>query len=115
MKKVALSDTVLVEIARKLRVERVKFFVFPGFWQGKLRKIAKNACKKWTRISRYFKEVAVGRDENPEIWDFSRGSRDFHPAKIPKSRDLGSRKNTIQFSPFPGKVSFISLSIKPSQ
>ena len=42
MKKVGLSDTVLVEISRKLRVERVKFGVFPG---------AKIAAKK-TKISR---------------------------------------------------------------
>ena len=51
MKKVGLSDTVLVDIARKLRVERVKFFVFPGFLATK---IAKNASKKSTKISRYF-------------------------------------------------------------
>ena len=42
-------------------------------------------------------------------------SRHFYPRKIPKSRDLGSRKNPIQFSPIPAKVSFISLSIQPSQ
>ena len=42
MKKVALSDTVLVEMARKLRFARVKKCVFPG---------AKIAGKK-TKISR---------------------------------------------------------------
>ena len=45
MKKVGLSDTVLVEMARKLRVARVKLCVFPG---------AKIAGKK-TKISRNFK------------------------------------------------------------
>ena len=46
MKKVGHSDTVLVEISRKLRVERVYLRISPGwFWQGKLRKIAKHACK----------------------------------------------------------------------
>ena len=30
MKKVGLSDTVLVEMAQKLRVARVKFGFFPG-------------------------------------------------------------------------------------
>ena len=42
MKKVGLSDTGLVEMARKLRVARVKFGVFPG---------AKIGGKK-TKISR---------------------------------------------------------------
>ena len=45
MEKVGLSDTVLVEIARKLRVERVKYCVFRG---------AKIPGKK-TKISRNFK------------------------------------------------------------
>ena len=44
MRKVGLSDTVLVEMARKLRVARVKFGVFPG---------AKIGGKK-TKISRKF-------------------------------------------------------------
>ena len=47
MTKIARTDTVLVEIWRKLRVERVYLRISRGwFWQGKLRKIAKNACKK---------------------------------------------------------------------
>ena len=45
MKKVGLSDTVLVEMWRKLRVARVKYCVFPG---------AKIGGKK-TKISRNFK------------------------------------------------------------
>ena len=46
MKKVALSDTVFVESSRKLCVEHVHFRIAPGwFWQGKSRKVAKNACK----------------------------------------------------------------------
>ena len=44
MKKVGLSDTVLVKIARKLRVAGVKYCVFPG---------AKIGGKK-TKISRKF-------------------------------------------------------------
>ena len=40
MKKVGLSDTVLVEISRKLRAERVHLRISPGwFWQG-------NDCEK---------------------------------------------------------------------
>ena len=50
MKKVGLSDTVLVEMSRKLRVERVKLCVFRGFFLA--RKSAFNACKKWKKISR---------------------------------------------------------------
>ena len=50
MKKVALSDTVLVEMSRKFRVERVKLCVFRGFFLA--RKSAFNACKKWKKISR---------------------------------------------------------------
>ena len=45
MKKVGLSDTVLVEILRKLRFARVKLCVFPG---------AKTPGKK-TKVSRNFK------------------------------------------------------------
>ena len=39
MKKVGLTDTVLVEMSRKFRVERVKLCVFRGdsFWQEKVR------------------------------------------------------------------------------
>ena len=51
MKEVGLSDTVLVEIGRKLRVERVKFCLFRGFFLA--RKSAFNACKKWKKISRW--------------------------------------------------------------
>ena len=51
MKKVGLSDTVLVEMWRKLRVERVKLCVFRGFFLA--RKSAINACKKRTEISRW--------------------------------------------------------------
>ena len=43
MKKVGLSDTVLVEMWRKLRVEREKFCVFPGAKiAGKKTKIFRN-------------------------------------------------------------------------
>ena len=51
MKKIVLSDTVLVEIWRKLRVARVKLCVFRGFFLA--RKSAFNACKKWKKISRW--------------------------------------------------------------
>ena len=51
MKKVGLSDTVLVEMSRKLRVERVKLCVFRAFFLA--RKSAFNACKKWKKISRW--------------------------------------------------------------
>ena len=51
MKKVGLSDTVLVEMARKLRVARVKFGVFRGFFLA--RKSAFNACKNCKKISRW--------------------------------------------------------------
>ena len=44
MKKVGLSDSVLVEMWRKLRVERVKFCVFPGAKiPGKKTKISRNS------------------------------------------------------------------------
>ena len=46
MKKVGLSDTVFPKGSRRLCVERVHLRVSPGFLQGKLRKIAKNAWKK---------------------------------------------------------------------
>ena len=54
MKKVGLSDTVLVEIARKLRVARVKFGVFPA---------AKMAGKK-TKICRKFESEDFLQNEN---------------------------------------------------
>ena len=44
MKKVGLSDTVLVEIVRKLRVARLKLCVFPGA----------NIAGKKTKICRKF-------------------------------------------------------------
>ena len=52
MKKVGLSDTVLVEISRKLRVERVKFAFFAvSFWQGKVRStLVKNGKKSLDRV-----------------------------------------------------------------
>ena len=54
MKKIVLTDTVFPEGSRRLCVERVHLRVSPGFLQGKLQKIAKNAWKKWTKISTYF-------------------------------------------------------------
>ena len=43
MKKIAHSDTVLVEISRKLRLARVKYWVFRGAKiAGKKRKISRN-------------------------------------------------------------------------
>ena len=43
MKKVGLTDTVLVEIAQKLRVAGVKYCVFPGAkFAGKKTKISRN-------------------------------------------------------------------------
>ena len=50
MKKVGLSDTVLVEILRKLRVERVKSAFFAvSFWQGKVRSTLVKNGKKISR------------------------------------------------------------------
>ena len=40
----------MVEMSRKLRVERVKFCIFRGFFLA--RKSAFKACKKWKKISR---------------------------------------------------------------
>ena len=57
MKKVGLSDTVLAEISRKLRVERVKFGVFPG---------AKIGGKK-TKISRKFKSEGFFKSRKKHI------------------------------------------------
>ena len=51
MKKVGLTDTVLVEMSRKFRVERVKLCVFRGFVLA--RKSAFDAYKKWKKISRW--------------------------------------------------------------
>ena len=72
MKKIVLTDTVLVEISRKLRVERVYLRISPGwFWQGKLRKIAKNAFKKGLKsldIESWPSEVALGWDGLGKVW-----------------------------------------------
>ena len=57
MKKVGLSDTVLVEMARKLRVAGVKLCVFPG---------AKIPGKK-TKISRNFKSEGFFKSSKKHI------------------------------------------------
>ena len=67
-------DTGFHEGSRKMRVEFVHLRVFPGwFWQGKLRKIAKNACQKGLKsldISSSPSEVTMGWDKNPGILGF---------------------------------------------
>ena len=45
---------------RIMCVECVHLRMSPGFWQVKLRKVAKNAFQKWTKISRYFKLAIRG-------------------------------------------------------
>ena len=74
MRKVAPKDTVFLEGSRKLRVERVYLRICPGwFWQGKLRKIAKNACKKALKsldIKSWPSEVAMGWDGMEKISTF---------------------------------------------
>ena len=60
MKKVAPTDTVFVEGSRIMCVECVHLRMSLGFWQVKVRKVAKNACQKWTKISRYFKLAIRG-------------------------------------------------------
>ena len=57
MKKVGLTDTVLFEIAQKLRVSRVKLCVFPG---------AKIPGKK-TKISRNFKSEGFFKSSKKHI------------------------------------------------
>ena len=60
MKKVALSDTVLVEMARKLRVARVKYCVFRGAKiPGKKRKISRNFESEGFLESRKKYKIAV--------------------------------------------------------
>ena len=75
MKKLAHTDTVFQEGSLKMCVEFVHLRVFPGwFWQGKLRKIAKNACQKGLKsldISSSPSEVTMGWDKIRGFWDFS--------------------------------------------
>ena len=116
MKKIVLTDTVFPEGSRRLQcVERVHLRVSPAsFCKETIAKNREKRLEKRTKISTYFnlRDGITPRDfcgmknrgfiphksQNPEI---------FIPQK--------SRKNTIQFSPIPGKLSFISLSITPSQ
>ena len=94
------------------------------FLQGKLRKIAKNAWKKWTKISTYFnlRDGIKPRDfcgiKNPVIlWFFGIKNRGFIPYKsqnpeifIPqKSRNPGiwdPGKIPFNFRPFPENFLF---------
>ena len=122
MKKVAHTDTVFLEGSPRKFVLSVCIYARSRFfWQGILRKIAKNASKNWTKISTYFKlrDGIEPRDfcgiKNPVIlWFFGIKIGDLSRTN-PEIPRFSSRKNPIQFSPVPGKVSFISLSIKPSQ
>ena len=113
-------------LAKKMCVERVHVRTLPVFLQGILRKIAKNASKKWTKISTNFnlRDGIKPRDfcgiKNPVIlWFFGIKNRGFIPYKsqnpdifIPqKSRNPAiwdPGKIPFNFRPFPEKfLSFL--------
>ena len=106
MKKVAPTDTVFHEDSRKMCVEFVCIYAFfPVFWQGKLRKIAKNACQKGLKsldISSSPSEVTMGWEKNPGILG-------FFGIKIPKSRWKLLKNSNPNFRPSRKSVFHFSL------
>ena len=99
MKKIARSDTVVLEGSRKMCVESVHVRVSPGFFgKANCENSRITLVKKWTKISRYFKSAIRA------------GYGFFYPEKS-QNPGILSRKNHILFSPIPDKVSFISFCI----
>ena len=97
MKKIARSDTVVLEGSRKMCVESVHVRVSPGFFgKANCENSRITLVKKWTKISRYFKSAIRA------------GYGFFYPEKT-KIPGFLSRKNPMPLSRIPDKVFHFSL------